>query len=277
MPARDRRTMNRRCPHFTSRHRSRFRAMRAPSCPDVVVLSGSDRRQDARCCRGHNSGLTLLHAANPRMRMKYRMVIFDFDGTLADSFPFFALTFNELADAHGFRRVDAAEASAMRELGAREIMREVGLPAWKLPRVARDFTARMQASAASVSLFAGIDAALSHLSRQGVALAIVSSNAQSTICRILGPANTALIGDFECGMSMFGKAARLRSLLRRARMPGHQSLYVGDQSTDLEAARAAGMAAGAVGWGYASIASLRALHPEESFETVQELHRLAEP
>jgi len=40
--------------------------------------------------------------------MSYRLAIFDFDGTLADSWPFFMSVFNEIADQHGFRRVDAA-------------------------------------------------------------------------------------------------------------------------------------------------------------------------
>jgi phosphoglycolate phosphatase len=209
--------------------------------------------------------------------MKYRWVIFDFDGTLADSFPFFALTFNELADAHGFRRVEAGEAAALRELDVREIMRRVGLPPWKLPRVARDFTARMQANADEVRPFPGIEAALEHLSTRGIALAIVSSNAQPTITRVLGPASSARIGAFECGMSLFGKATRLRSVVKRAGVSPRQALYIGDQTTDLDAARDAGMASGAVGWGYATMASLRARNPEETFETVQELHRLAEP
>lgn len=207
--------------------------------------------------------------------MKYRLVIFDFDGTLADSFPFFALTFNQLADAHGFRRVEAAEVAALRELDVREIMRRVGLPPWKLPRVARDFTARMQANAAEVSLFAGIGSALSHLAQHGIALAVVSSNAQETISRVLGPTTGAQIGAFECGMSLFGKATRLRRVVKQAAVSGRQALYIGDQATDLDAAHDAGMAAGAVGWGYATMASLRARNPEETFETVQDLHRLA--
>ena len=33
------------------------------------------------------------------------LVIFDFDGTLADSFPFFLRVFNQLADEHGFHAV----------------------------------------------------------------------------------------------------------------------------------------------------------------------------
>ena len=40
--------------------------------------------------------------------MTYRLAIFDFDGTLADSFPFFLSVFNTIADRHGFRRIDIA-------------------------------------------------------------------------------------------------------------------------------------------------------------------------
>jgi phosphoglycolate phosphatase len=38
--------------------------------------------------------------------MKYRLAIFDFDGTLADSFPFFVRVINQLAEQHGFKKVD---------------------------------------------------------------------------------------------------------------------------------------------------------------------------
>ena len=47
--------------------------------------------------------------------MSWRLAIFDFDGTLADSFPWFAGVLDRMADRHGFRRVDAAEREA-REL-----------------------------------------------------------------------------------------------------------------------------------------------------------------
>lgn len=40
-----------------------------------------------------------------RPRMRYRLVLFDFDGTLADAFPFFLSVFNTIADRHGFKRL----------------------------------------------------------------------------------------------------------------------------------------------------------------------------
>ncbi len=35
----------------------------------------------------------------------YRLVVFDFDGTLADSFPWFARVINDVADRYRFARI----------------------------------------------------------------------------------------------------------------------------------------------------------------------------
>jgi len=51
--------------------------------------------------------------------MKYKLAIFDFDGTLADSFPFFLTTVNELAGIHKFKRIDSAELDTLRRYSAR--------------------------------------------------------------------------------------------------------------------------------------------------------------
>ena len=71
--------------------------------------------------------------------MRYDLAIFDLDGTLADSFPFFVSVQNRLAVKHGFRRIDPDEIESLRHHSARELMRHVGLPRWKLPWVARSF------------------------------------------------------------------------------------------------------------------------------------------
>lgn len=207
--------------------------------------------------------------------MKYRLAIFDFDGTLADSFPFFTATFNELADKHGFARIDPAIAPSLRGHSPRQMMSHVGLPAWKLPFVAKDFIARMGESIHTIRPFDGVDAALAQLADAGVALAVVSSNAYDNVSRVLGPANTLLFRHFECGMSMFGKTASLRSVLKKTGMRASEAIYVGDQSVDLVAARKAGIAFGAVAWGYATIESLREHAPEEEFASVPDLAMIA--
>src|SRR5262249_56491953 len=128
-------------------------------------------------------------------------------------------------------------ASTYRGYDARQMMEQVGLPAWKLPLVARSFISLMRQNAASIPLFEHIDDMLLHLADKGVTLAIVSSNSYDNVSQILGPANTKLISQFECGVSIFGKSARIRKALKKTGVPCSEAIYIGDQVTDLEAAR----------------------------------------
>lgn len=207
--------------------------------------------------------------------MKYRLAIFDFDGTLADSFPFFIRVFNQLAEQHGFKAIDPEMAPAFRHYNARQMMEQVGMPAWKLPFVAKSFISLMKQNAASISLFEHIDQVLLHLVDKGITLAIVSSNSYDNVSQILGPANTKLISQFECGMSIFGKTTRIQKVIKKTGIPFSEVIYIGDQVTDLEAARKEKVAFGAVSWGYGSIESLRAHFPEEEFDNVSDIRRIA--
>ena len=49
--------------------------------------------------------------------MSYRLAIFDFDGTLADSFPYFVAVFNQVADRHAFNRIHPEELDSLRKQG----------------------------------------------------------------------------------------------------------------------------------------------------------------
>jgi phosphoglycolate phosphatase len=209
--------------------------------------------------------------------MPYSLAIFDFDGTLADSFPFFLSVFNTIADRHGFKRIDTRPeyVARLRHHSVRRMMDHVGMPAWKLPLASRSFIGMMRERAAEVPLFDGIADALHHLAAHGVRLAVVSSNAEHNVRTVLGPELATLVGRYECGMSIFGKASRLRAVLRDARVEPGDAIFIGDQGTDRDAARAVGVAFGAVHWGYANIAALRGEGCTHEFAVPQELRRIA--
>jgi phosphoglycolate phosphatase len=201
----------------------------------------------------------------------YPVALFDFDGTLADSFPWFCAVLNEVAAAHGFRQVAPDEVDTLRALDTRAILASLRVPAWKLPLIAVDFRRRSAANAAAIPLHAGVPEALRSIAAAGVRLAVVSSNAEATVRQILGPELVPLVGHFGCGASLFGKPAKFRASLKALGVGAAEAVAVGDEQRDVEAAREAGIAAAAVTWGFATGAALRAASPDRVFDTVAEM------
>ena len=205
--------------------------------------------------------------------MTYKLAIFDFDGTLADSFPWFLNVVNNVADRHGFKRVEDHEVGGLRGQEARKILDHVGVPMWKLPMVVRDVRARMAADIDSISLFPGVDDMLEHLSRCGITLALVSSNSPSNVRRVLGERNTMLISHFECGAALFGKRAKIRRVLRASGIAPSDAISIGDEIRDIQAAHAEKISFGAVSWGFNHPASFTRYAPTETFTSMAEIKR----
>ncbi|MFL6201886.1 MAG: HAD hydrolase-like protein [Thermoanaerobaculia bacterium] len=203
--------------------------------------------------------------------MRYRLAIFDFDGTLADSFSFFLGVLNRLADDHGFRRMEEHEIETLRGRAARQNVAQLGIPMWKLPRIGRDFRRHMARDIAHIRLFPGVDRLLRGLAEQGIRTAVVTSNSLDNVRQVLGPGNAALIRHYACGASIFGKRSKLRGVLRSSGIAAAEAICIGDEIRDLEAARAAGIAFGAATWGYTNPEALRAQGPEEMFSTMDEI------
>jgi phosphoglycolate phosphatase len=201
----------------------------------------------------------------------YRLVIFDFDGTLADSVPWLVEALNHAARQFGFRQIADDEVTRLRGQGNREIIRHLGVPMWKLPLIAASMRRMAAENAGSLSLFPGIETELRRLHAAGIGLAVVSSNTEATIRRVLGADLAALIGSYECGAGIFGKAVKFRKVLRRTRIPATATIAIGDEVRDIEAARAIGIDAGAVTWGYATPDLLRRHTPDILFASVGEV------
>lgn len=203
--------------------------------------------------------------------MKYKLAVFDFDGTLADTFPWFTAVLNEVAERFDFKRVEAAEVELLRGADSRTIIKHLQVPMWKMPMIATHMRALAARDIDRLSLYEGITHGLQHLAESGVTLGIVSSNSVGNIQRVLGPTSVGRIAHFECGASMFGKASKLKRVLRKSGILASEAIYVGDEIRDAHAAREVGMAFGAVSWGYNRVDALRAQSPDELFVSAADL------
>ncbi|MFJ7437673.1 HAD hydrolase-like protein [Methylorubrum thiocyanatum] len=202
----------------------------------------------------------------------YRLVAFDFDGTLADTFPWFCANLNDVAARYRFRAVRPEETGRLRALSARAILKDLGIPAWKVPLIARHMRGLATREAGQVRLFSGVPEMLARLDAAGCVLAVVSSNSEANVRRALGP-SAGLIRHYACGASLFGKARHLRAVARAAGVEPGAMLAVGDEIRDAEAAAQAPCAFAAVAWGYNSAEALAGARPAHLFDAPEAVAR----
>lgn len=201
----------------------------------------------------------------------YRLVVFDFDGTLADTYDWFASVLNDVADRYRFRRIEAHEAETLRGMDARGVIRHLGIPAWKLPLISRHMHRLAARDAASLRLFGGVEAMLVELETAGLVLAVVSSNSETNIRAVLGPSLASRFRHYACGASVFGKARKLRAVMKAAGAAPNETIAIGDEIRDADAAEQAGCAFAGVGWGYTRADALAARRPVVVFAAPRDI------
>ncbi|MGX1786772.1 HAD-IA family hydrolase [Bosea sp. NPDC055332] len=200
----------------------------------------------------------------------YSLAIFDYDGTLADSFPWFCSVLNQTARRFGFREVAEGEADELRGLDSRQIIARLGVPLWRMPAIAMHMRKLSAEAGDAVALFPGAGSMLARLAASDVTIAIVSSNSEAVIRRTLGRAS-AHVSHFSCGASLWGKSAKFKAVIRQAGVDRQRVIAIGDEIRDIDAARRAGIASGAVTFGYNTGASLRAREPDMVFDDYEQL------
>jgi len=208
------------------------------------------------------------------MTPRYALVIFDFDGTLADSGDWFLSIADHLAERFKFRKVAVHEVELLRGCTTSEVIRHLGIPRWKLPAIGRYVHALLAQQTDRIALFDGVVPLLQQLAENGVRIALVTSNAEHNARAILGPANAALIDWFECGASLFGKAPRYRRVLRKSKVALADAISIGDETRDVVAAKKVGIASGAVLWGYANRDALTQLEPDILFDSPDQVRQI---
>ena len=202
--------------------------------------------------------------------LPYQLLAFDFDGTLADTLPWFDTVLASVAQKYGFRNPAEDEKDQLRHRDVRHILSTLDIPFWKAPAILMEFRQRMQEASPDVPLFEGIEQALAALKQAGYQIAVLSSNSEVNVRRTLGKV-TACIDQYRCGSDLFGKASRLRTLYRQTGCSPDTCLLIGDEIRDIDAARESGCDAASVSWGYNHPDVLAAKKPQYLFSSPDDI------
>lgn len=201
-----------------------------------------------------------------------RNLIFDFDGTLADSLGLALELYKDLRQKHeGYPLIKEEQIEALSGMSIPERLRAVNLPAHKLPVLILQMTKAVSGAAERLFPFEGISALLQELDREGYSLGIISSNRSATIEQFLRQHDIRVFDQIVTSRHLFGKNRKILAYLKNNRMLAEETLYIGDELRDIEACKQAGVKIAAVSWGYDSRVLLEKGKPDGLIDSPDEL------
>ena len=188
-----------------------------------------------------------------------RLVVFDFDGVIADSREVIFAIVNALIAQRGMPSLSRQQ---LRHAPTGDLLRQLKIRFWQIPSLVKRARQMMLAQQDRVGLHPEVVAALSFVATCSCEFIVVSSNQKILIEAFferylphLPPSH--IVGD----VSLFGKHRALRTLLRARKVQASQCVYVGDEVRDVQAANKTGIPSIAVCWGKDAYDALQAAKP----------------
>ena len=165
------------------------------------------------------------------------LLIFDFDGTLANTLETGIAIFNEIAPGYKLKPISIDEAKELRKLNTRALLDHLGISRLMAIKIGAHIKKLLHSRMGDVEAIPGTGVAIRKLYNLNYRLGILSSNSADNIRFI------------EAGVSLFGKPQRIKNVLRKEKVKASAAMYIGDETRDMEAARNVDVAGIAVCWG----------------------------
>jgi phosphoglycolate phosphatase len=207
--------------------------------------------------------------------MIYKTIVFDFDGTIADTLGETRRIFNKIAPDYGIREVAEHELDHLRHLSLKELLDHLEIPKRRVPALITRGTLMMRTNITQLQLIVGMAEVLVELRRHVRSFGILTSNATANVDLFLRTHGLREQFDFISSTSkLTGKAKHLKAIRKTFSLRPEELLYIGDELRDVKASQKAGIPVAAVTWGFNSRESLAASEPDYLFDQPQDFLRL---
>lgn len=199
-------------------------------------------------------------------------LVFDFDGTLADTLELVLNLYNKVAPAYGCQPAGEEIRERILVEPYSALLKEYGISNLKLAALMLRIRTDMGKLLAEVKVVEGIKEALLKLKQQGFTMGVLTSNSRKNVCAFMAHNGMTEVFDFiYSGKNLFGKDKVMHQMLAKEGLTKEKVLYVGDELRDIEASKKVGLRVIAVTWGLYGKEALAALNPEAVVETPEEL------
>lgn len=208
------------------------------------------------------------------MLMTYPVIIFDFDGTIADTLPLLVKILNRLSTEFGYKELREENIDELRAKDTREVLRHLGISIFKLPFLVKKARAELNKEIMELMPIKGISEALLNVKIAGYKFGILTSNSEENVRKFLENNDLQIFDFIHSGSSIFGKGKALKNLMRQQNLKNNEVVYVADETRDVKAAREARVKIIAVSWGFNSKQAFNNSKPDFLIDKPSELIRV---
>ncbi|MBN1162452.1 HAD-IIIA family hydrolase [Patescibacteria group bacterium] len=185
--------------------------------------------------------------------MQLKLVVFDFDGTLADTFSYVIKYLKKITIKEGID-VDLENNEFIEEMmnyHVRDLLKRFNISLVRVPKILREVRRVMYKDIDEIEMFEGMKDALAEMKNMGLDLGILTSNSKRFVETFLKSKDAAQFFDFvHSEGNLFGKDRVLKKLVKKTGLKKSEVVYVGDEARDIEACKKAGITCISVEWGF---------------------------
>lgn len=182
--------------------------------------------------------------------MKKKAILFDFDGTIADSIPWIFKEINSHAKEYGFQPILPEQFEALRSSTLPELVKQFNISLFKLPFFIAMMRREVKKDIDRMGLCKGMKELILIVKERGYRMGIVSSSPRENIESFLKRHDLNIFEFIHSELNIFGKSAAIEGVMREHNMKNEETIYVGDEIRDIEACRAIGLDIISVTWGF---------------------------
>lgn len=206
--------------------------------------------------------------------MQKPVVIFDFDGTIANTLDSIIDIMNNLSDEFRFRKIREEDKEFLRGKRPREILNYLGISLFKLPFVIRKARREINSHIALLSPSVDLLPTLKLLKKNGCQIGIVTTNIEENVRKFLHANNLDQFDLFYTSKKVFGKDKTISKIIRDMKLEKSNVYFVGDEVRDIEAGAKAGVKTVAVSWGYNTKEALFKENPDFLIDSPEDLEKI---
>lgn len=203
--------------------------------------------------------------------MHKSVIIFDFDGTLADTIPLIYEIANLLAAKHKISEIDKKQFEKYRGMSPFELIKSLPIPFYEIPFFINEGRRLLKEKIGTAHLFSGMKDVLKELKNKKYELGIATSNTKPTVLSFLDKNNLSMFSFVYAEENIFGKNALLNEVLKKEHIARDKTIYVTDEVRDIQACSKIGLDVAAVTWGFNNRGILEKYHPVKVVDSPNEL------